>query len=170
VVTVREARPEDAGELVAHYRGLMEEPDIPLPGAPDERPASLTLEEERAILADFAASDSALFLVAEAEGRVIGVLDVRGGARKATRHAALLGMSVAKEWRNRGVGTTLLARAIEWARTSGIITRIELIVYADNARAIHLYEKLGFRIEGRRRRAVFQRGRYLDDLVMGLLL
>jgi putative acetyltransferase len=63
-----------------------------------------------------------------------------------------------------------MARAVEWARNSGVVTRIELDVYVENARARHLYEKFGFEVEGRRRRAIFRDGQYHDDLIMGLLL
>jgi RimJ/RimL family protein N-acetyltransferase len=82
----------------------------------------------------------------------------------------LLGISVRQGWRNQGVGSKLLAQAIEWVRQSGVITRIELYVYARNQAAIHLYEKFGFEVEGRRRRALYQNGEYLDDWVMALLL
>ena len=51
-----------------------------------------------------------------------------------------------------------------------MVTVLELEVYPDNAPAIHLYEKFGFRTEGRRPRAILHRGRYIDALVMGLLL
>ena len=86
------------------------------------------------------------------------------------RHAALLGVSVRAGWRDRGVGSALLAAALDWARATGVVTRIELSVYAENARAIHLYEKFGFAIEGRRRDAVRHSGRLVDDLVMARLL
>ena len=60
--------------------------------------------------------------------------------------------------------------ALRWARAGGILKRIELKVYARNTAAIHLYQKYGFEIEGTRRRAIFQGGQYLDDLIMSLLL
>ena len=63
-----------------------------------------------------------------------------------------------------------LAHAIAWAQQSGIVTRIELYVYARNQAAIHLYEQFGFEIEGRRRRAIYQDGTYVDDLIMARLL
>jgi ribosomal protein S18 acetylase RimI-like enzyme len=62
-------------------------------------------------------------------------------------------MSVQKEWRARGVGSTLLAQAIEWAKATGIVKRIELFVYARNTAAIHLYKNFGFKEEGRCRNA-----------------
>jgi RimJ/RimL family protein N-acetyltransferase len=81
-----------------------------------------------------------------------------------------LGISVKQGWRDRGVGTALIRALIDWARATGIITRIELRVYARNAHAIHVYEKFGFEVEGRRRRVILEDGAYLDDLLMGLLL
>jgi RimJ/RimL family protein N-acetyltransferase len=77
---------------------------------------------------------------------------------------------VDRDWRNRGVGTALMRRAIEWARGTGVLTRLQLQVFARNAPAIHLYQKLGFQIEGSRRNAILRDGEYIDSLMMALLL
>jgi putative acetyltransferase len=77
---------------------------------------------------------------------------------------------VAKDWRGRGVGRRLMEHAIAWARASGVLTRIELHVFACNEGAIHLYESCGFTLEGARRKAIRRGGEYIDDLVMSLLL
>ena len=47
--------------------------------------------------------------------------------------------------------------------------RLWLHVFEYNARGIRVYEKLGFRIEGRLRQDTFREGRYWDTLVMGVL-
>lgn len=47
--------------------------------------------------------------------------------------------------------------------------RIQLDVYAGNARAQHVYEKVGFRVEARKRQGIYKFGAYQDVLVMGLL-
>lgn len=111
-----------------------------------------------------------MFLVAEAEGEIVGMLNCAGGKRRATRHAAELGMSIKAEWRGQGVGTLLMARAAEWAKGTGIISRVQLYVSVENAPAIHLYEKFGFVVEGQLRRAYYRDGAYHDNLVMGMLL
>jgi RimJ/RimL family protein N-acetyltransferase len=121
------------------------------------------------ILADYAASESSVFLVADIQGQIIGDLTCNGGSRRATRHSAMLGMSIDREWRNKGIGSLLMTNAIEWARNAGI-SRIELYVFARNQVAIHLYEKFGFVVEGCRRRAVYRDGEYHDALIMALLL
>ena len=131
-----------------------------------------TVEEERKILGDAAGSENCVFLVAEAGGRIVGMCNAQGGKRRATRHAVVMGVSVHKEYRDRGVGTALVRALVDWARAGGVVQRIELQVYARNARAIHVYEKMGFVHEGRRRNAARDRrtGELIDDLVMALLL
>jgi L-phenylalanine/L-methionine N-acetyltransferase len=42
-------------------------------------------------------------------------------------------------------------------------------VYADNVVAIHLYEKFGFEVEGRKQKYAYQQGRYYDLLLMAKL-
>jgi RimJ/RimL family protein N-acetyltransferase len=165
---IREARPEDAEELIAYVKRISEEPGVAIVLEPGE--FKLTLEQEQQFIADRAAEDNSLFLVAEAGGEIVGSLTLRGGGRRAIHHESVLGITVKKEWRGQGVGNTLMASAVDWARRSGVITRIELQVFTSNAAAIHLYQKHGFEIEGRRRRAVFREGLYHDNYVMGLLL
>ena len=167
-VTIREAKPSDAKQLIAYVQRLAKEPDIDIPLAPGE--FNLTVEEEKQILADRMASDNSIMLVAEVGGQIVGQLGCKGGKRKATRHAVTLGMSVHGGWRNQGIGSALMAQAIKWAKNTGVVTRIELNVFARNEMAIHLYEKFGFQVEGRRCRAVYHDGEYLDDYIMALLL
>jgi ribosomal protein S18 acetylase RimI-like enzyme len=81
-----------------------------------------------------------------------------------------IGMAVARDWRGRGVGTTLIAASIAWARERGL-HKLSLSVFAHNERAISLYRKVGFVEEGRRvkqyRRAS---GELWDAIEMGFLL
>jgi putative acetyltransferase len=166
-VIVREARSEDAEQVIALVQRITSEPGISVLTGPGE--FTMTVEQEQQFFADCAAADNAVYLVAEVEGQIVGLLNCRGGKRRAERHAATLGISVAREWRNQGVGSKLMARAIEWARSTGIVTRIELHVFTRNVAAIHLYEKYGFEVEGRLRRAAYRDGEYQDNLVMALI-
>jgi RimJ/RimL family protein N-acetyltransferase len=81
-----------------------------------------------------------------------------------------LGMWVAADRRGRGVGTALVAAAIEWARERGL-HKLTLGVFPHNEAAIALYRKFGFVEEGRRVRH-FRRssGELWDVIEMGLLL
>jgi RimJ/RimL family protein N-acetyltransferase len=168
MISVREATSADAAALLAHLKALAAEPGINIPLAPDE--ITTTLEQERALLADMAASPRAIMLVAEAAGAIVGELSLKAiSSRRAVQHVATLGMSVKAEWRRKGVGRELMTAALEWAPAAGI-KRIELYVYARNTPAIALYEQLGFVVEGRRRKFIREGDTYLDDLVMARLL
>jgi ribosomal protein S18 acetylase RimI-like enzyme len=79
-------------------------------------------------------------------------------------------MAVAREWRGRGVGSALLAEAIEWAREHGL-HKLSLAVFTHNAAAIALYRKFGFVQEGHRvKQYRRESGELWDTLDMGLLL
>jgi RimJ/RimL family protein N-acetyltransferase len=167
-ITIREAQPTDADQLISMLKDLSEEPGLYIALSPGE--VTLTVEQEQKIIEEYRTSDNSVLLVAESQGQVIGVLTCKGGTRRLTRHAATLGMSVHKQWRNKGVGGLLLERVIAWAKSTGVVSRIELFVFARNEMAVHLYEKYGFVPEGRRRRAICRDGEYFDDLIMALLL
>ena len=135
-----------------------------IPRAPGE--FQITVEQEQRLLADYLAVENSAYFVAEVEGLIVGVLTCEGGTRSATRHNASLGMSVAREARNHGIGTALLGHLVEWAKHTGILSRLELEVYVHNAPAIHLYRKFDFVEEGKRQSAYFQHGKFIDALLM----
>ena len=62
-------------------------------------------------------------------------------------HRAELGISVVKAYWGRGIGSQLLEQIIAYAKSHSI-ELLNLEVRSDNARAIHLYEKFGFRSIG----------------------
>lgn len=167
-VVIREAQPTDAEQVIAYVQRLAEEPDIYIVLSPGE--FNLSLEEEKQFIADLAASINSTFLVAEVGDQIIATLICQGGHRRAMRHAAIMSISVAKEWRGQGIGGRLMEHIIAWAKKSGIVTRIELVVFVKNESAIRLYEKYGFEIEGKLHKAVFKNGKYYDNFIMALLL
>ncbi|HPR40732.1 MAG TPA: GNAT family N-acetyltransferase [Oscillospiraceae bacterium] len=98
--------------------------------------------------------------------RVIGMAGMEQGARPRTAHTAEFGICVHKDYQDQGVGTALLRQIIDLADNWLGLTRIELEVDVDNDRAIHLYQKFGFEIEGRKRMAVLRDGQYVDTYLM----
>ena len=153
-VQIRPARDDDRVPLAVLFAAVAEERDGIATEPPvdvEARAASWTIDET---------------LVAVAGGEIVGSMHIG-----LSRHGfGEIGMAVAREWRGRGVGSALLAAAIEWAREHGL-HKLSLGVFAHNAAAIALYRKFGFVEEGRRvkqyRRAS---GELWDAIDMGLLL
>jgi ribosomal protein S18 acetylase RimI-like enzyme len=154
MVEVRAAREDDRVALATQFAAVAEERD----GIASEPPIDI---DERAGRWDIAGT-----LLAEADGELVGHLHI-----EASRFGfGEIGMAVAREWRGRGVGSALLAAAIEWARAEGL-HKLSLSVFPHNEAGIALYRKFGFVEEGRRvgqfRR---QSGELWDAVDMGLLL
>jgi RimJ/RimL family protein N-acetyltransferase len=153
-VEVRPSTDADRLELARLFAVVAEERD----GIATEPPVDV---EERArewrLDGDF---------VAVADGAIVGNIHV-----DRNRHGfGDIGMAVAKDWRGRGIGSALLACAIDWSREQGM-HKLCLQVFAHNEAGIALYRKFGFEEEGRlvkqyRRRS----GELWDAIQMGLLL
>lgn len=108
-------------------------------------------------------------LVAVRGDEVLGQLGLDAYRSPRRRHAATLGMGVKASARRSGVGSALLAAAIDTCERWMNVSRIEVEVYADNRAAIGLYEKHGFVVEGICRNYAFRDGRYVDVKVMARL-
>ena len=114
--------------------------------------------------------ESLFNLVAVVDDHVVGMLGLETFPnRPRRRHVGRIGISVAGEWQGKGVGTALMAAAVDLADNWLNLTRLELKVYADNVAAIHLYERFGFSYEGTLRQHAFRNGKYVDSNVMGRL-
>lgn len=74
-------------------------------------------------------------------------------------------MSVQKKFWHIGVGSAIMETLIKLAEDA-CVENIELGVYADNVRAIALYERYGFEAAGRHRRKFYADGIYYDQLIM----
>ena len=164
---VRSARPNEAGALFDHYLMIRaREPEVNVEEA-DEWQA--TTDSVRRLIEGLDRAPNGFLLVADAGG-IVAALSVEGGRFRKTRHVGEVGVSVAREWRRRGVARRLLETAIDAARASPELSRFSLRVFASNLPAIRLYESLGFEVEGRRPGHLRMRGREDDLVLMGLAL
>jgi L-phenylalanine/L-methionine N-acetyltransferase len=68
-----------------------------------------------------------------------------------------------------GIGRSLTEALIDLAENWLNLRRLSLIVFSDNQPAIHLYQSLGFEIEGTMRRFGYGNGAWMDAIMMGRL-
>lgn len=110
-----------------------------------------------------------LQLVAVHGGEVIGQLGLEQYLRVRQSHVGSFGMGVATAWQGKGVGSRLLAAALDVADNWMNLHRVELTVFADNEAAQSLYRKFGFEVEGRLRDYAVRDGKYVDTVSMARL-
>jgi putative acetyltransferase len=160
-IAIRRARVDDAAAIArlmgdaAVYPGTMQ-----MPYASEEL--------QRARLADsLAPGKPDVLLVAERGGELVGSCGMHpAGPSPRRRHVMHVGIAVRADAQGQGVGTALLQAMCEMAdRWIGLL-RLELSVYVDNERAIALYRRFGFEIEGRARGYVLRDGAYIDAFLM----
>jgi putative acetyltransferase len=162
--SIRRCQPSDAPAIVrmmgdeAVYPSLMQTP------YPSEERWRKMIEGNEA------PGNSDLVLVAVANEQVVASAGLHGiGTQLRRRHAASLGISVAREAQGKGIGTALLAALTQFADNWGHLLRIELTVFTDNHKAIKLYRQFGFEEEGVRRAYALRDGVYADVLGMARL-
>ena len=108
-------------------------------------------------------------LAAWLEERLVGNIGLVLEANPRRRHAAGIGMGVHDEFAGRGVGRTMMNAVLDLADNWLGLTRVELTVFADNQRAIRLYQGCGFETEGRFRQYAMRDGVLVDALAMARL-
>lgn len=106
--------------------------------------------------------------VAIVRDKVVGWCDITRHDRPIHAHRGTLGMGIIPAYRGHGLGLKLINATVAQARKDGFV-RVELFVHSDNARAIALYDKVGFVREGVQRDAVYIDGEYRDAIVMAIV-
>ena len=106
--------------------------------------------------------------VAVSAGEVVGWCDVTPKERPIYAHGGVLGIGLLPQFRGQGIGTNLIRSTLAATRTIGL-HRVELTVRENNTRAIELYKKVGFVVEGFQRDAVQIDGLYENIVCMALL-
>ena len=169
-VIIRRVAASDTSALLQLYTAVAEDKDSGLARSKEE------ITEEYIAGLVTAALSYGLMLVAldEESGLLVGAVSkysppVPASLRHCFRDGTTL---VHPEFHRRGIGSALWARFLEIVRADfPSIARIELFVRASNTSAVKLYERIGFKIEGRLvGRILDTEGSLEDDLIMGMRL
>jgi RimJ/RimL family protein N-acetyltransferase len=158
--TLRPARPTDARALARLFADVRAEGRwlITTPGAVSE-------PSEAFWIGELIRGAEHLALVGEADGDMVGNVLISVDRGRATEHIGVLSICVARDWRDVGIGSDLVAASQTWAQHKGL-RKVSLGVFPDNARAIAVYEKLGFVREGLRRMQYRSGDAYRDEVLM----
>lgn len=107
-----------------------------------------TPEGEKILFEHKNASPNEAMIMCVVDGKVVGNCEISFFRGIKTRHRASIGIALISEFWNQGIGTKMLEEMIRLAENREDVTQLELEFVEGNARARHLYEKMGFRIAG----------------------
>lgn len=128
-----------------------------------------TLAKEKSwlknILKDLKAKERvSLFMIHD--GKIKGSCSIKRRPWK-KRHRGVLGVSISKDMRGKGLGKLLIKEIISLAKKklSGLKS-VELYVFDYNKRAQHVYEKIGFKKMGYIKNSAREGNKYIDSIMM----
>lgn len=80
-----------------------------------------------------------------------------------------IGADIAKEYTGKGIAKEAYKQFIPHVFVIYSLNKITLEVLSTNKRAINLYNKLGFVLEGVKRQEILKNGKWVDSIIMSLL-
>lgn len=135
--------------------------------APGER--KTTVDQQKEAIEGVLSEVRSTFFVAESAGNLAGFIVAFAGKMKRNNHSAYIALGVHDAFYGQGIATSLLERVFEWANEMGI-SRLELTVIKDNEKAINLYQKMGFQIEGEKIHSLMIDGQPANEYYMYKLI
>ena len=126
-----------------------------------------TPEGEKKLFEQKNESPNEAMIMCVVEGKVVGNCEISFFKGMKTKHRASIGIALISEFWNQGIGTKMFEEMIRLAENREDVLQIELEFVEGNARARHLYEKMGFRITGVRPNAIrLKDGTLLNEYTM----
>ncbi|KAL1302753.1 hypothetical protein AAFC00_003103 [Neodothiora populina] len=100
----------------------------------------------------------------------IGELHLSGPPPHAAHHRrAMDSINMLPEWQGQGYGSEAIEWVLEWGFLRAGLHRIGIGAFEWNPRAVALYQRLGFVLEGRSREAFFFEGEWYDGIELAML-
>ncbi|MET0785818.1 MAG: GNAT family N-acetyltransferase [Paenisporosarcina sp.] len=166
ILIIRPVDLEDARSVINLHLTIDRESDFMLFGK-DER--KLTVQAVRKRIGEWKKSLNSGMFVAILNGEFAGFVILNGGTAPRSKHRAALVIGVLSAFYGKNVGTSLMKKAESFAHEAEI-QRIELTVVENNERALALYKKMGYTIEGTRLHSLKIGDQFINELYMGKLI
>ena len=111
---------------------------------------------------------SLTLMIEDEQGVTVGIVALRGAEPESGSAELDIYLGEKGSW-GRGLATDAMRTVCRYAFDRMNLHRVELCVAEGNPAARHLYEKIGFVTEGRKRQVYYRGGAWCDEWLMSLL-
>ena len=160
-VTIRTPEWDDLDDMLDFINSLVEEEAMIAANQKQTRESEIDFLARKLTSLE---KDRIIHVVAEVEGKMVGSCEIEPRPGRFS-HVGVLGMSVKEGYREVGIGQELMKEVERQAAKRGLES-IMLEVFATNDRAIHVYEKMGYRRIGAIPDGIKYKGGYVDAVSM----
>lgn len=164
---IRKANTKDAQEIINYLNKIGGESDFLTFG---ENEFNISLENEEKYINSHEDSNNSIMIVTLVDGEIVSVASITSVQKDRLRHVGTLGISVLNKYWGLGIANEIMTYLIKWAKSNTETKKVTLLVREDNFKAINLYKKYNFEIEGTLKNDVCINNIYYNTISMGLLL
>lgn len=162
MITYRKILVSDFQNFNTLYKKIESESDFML-YEKDER--KTTDEQQKAFLETLAKNPSTTIIVAEHNNILVGFIGIICESQKKRKHSRYVAMGILEKFQGQKIGSKLMSECIAFC-VNQKVKRIELTVICENTKAVSLYKKFGFEVEGIKKCSLSIHGRYVDEYYM----
>ncbi|WP_286884537.1 GNAT family N-acetyltransferase [Aneurinibacillus sp. UBA3580] len=164
VMVLRQAMEVDAPKIIERLRRVLDDGVY----LEEEKDTMNSPQEEAAFIRQMK-EEGSMYTVAEISDAIAGVAQIKRGQLEMNRHIGTFRIWLGPGFQGYGIGSKLMDYSLQWAKHHGL-EKVCLDVFADNERAIDMYKKYGFVVEGYRKDQFILDGKHVDEVFMSKFL
>ncbi|MCM3719601.1 GNAT family N-acetyltransferase [Fictibacillus phosphorivorans] len=157
-IRLRPVEEKDAQDIIKHVETIIQAGRY----LQKEKPRSL--EEEIKFIQEVRLKNN-MYTAVERNGKVVGIARVIKGELIMKSHTGIFRTWIHPDSQGLGIGKQVMNYTLEWGRTNQL-HKLWLTVFSGNEKAVKVYEKSGFIIEGRQKNQAFIDGKFEDEIFM----
>jgi L-phenylalanine/L-methionine N-acetyltransferase len=154
---IRDASPMDSKEInnIRQMSGVMEN-ILSYPSEPQDKVEKRIKNR----------TENDYWFVAEKDNKVVGLIILNRHSNPRKSHVGHISIMVSSIYHGQGIGSKLMEHILDLSDCILGLKRLELFVFEENIKAIKLYQKYGFEIEGKLHCSALRNNVYSNELIM----
>lgn len=163
---IRSIETDDARAFINLQEEIFAESQFAYYG-PNEQ--GLTVQQIRKMMAEWRKQKNSTIFMCILNGEFAGYASIRGHVATRKNHIATVRLAVKQQFEKIGIGSALLSQCETWAKELGI-QRLEADIMSHNEKALALFNKHDFIVEGTRQQAVKINEQFYDEVHYGKII